>query len=139
LLKLDTIDTAPVALTVMTIALAAIVLGHVFLSSMRARRRDVAVLRVLGFSRGQTIRAVGWQACVYAFVALAIGIPLGLLAGRFAWNVYARDLGVVPEAAMPWIDLGLTVILALALTALAAAPAAWRAVRTRPAVLLRSE
>jgi ABC-type lipoprotein release transport system permease subunit len=139
LLKLDTIDTAPVALTVMTIALAAIVLGHVFLSSMRARRRDVAVLRVLGFSRGQTIRAVGWQACVYAFVALAIGIPLGLLAGRFAWNVYARDLGVVPEAAMPWIDLGLTVILALALTALAAAPAAWHAVRTRPAVLLRSE
>jgi ABC-type lipoprotein release transport system permease subunit len=139
LLDLEAIDAVPTVLTAMTVVLAAIVLAHVFLSIVRARRRDVAILRVLGFSRAQTIRTVAWQSLVYAFVAVALGVPLGVFAGRAAWRVYARDLGVVPEGTTPWRGLVVTVVLALVLTMLLALPAAWRALRTRPAVLLRSE
>jgi ABC-type antimicrobial peptide transport system permease subunit len=139
LLRLDAIDAIPTLLTLVTIALAAIVLAHVFFSIVRARRRDVAILRVLGFSRAQTRGTIGCQALIYALVAVLIGVPLGVLGGRLAWQAYARDLGVLPEAATPWAFLGLTIVIALVLTLVVAIPEAWRAVRTRPAVLLRSE
>jgi ABC-type lipoprotein release transport system permease subunit len=139
LLRLEAIDAIPTLLTLATIALAAIVLAHVFFSIVRARRRDVAILRVLGFSRVQTLRTIGCQACTYALVAVVIGVPIGLFAGRLAWLAYARDLGVIPESATPWTSLAFTVVIAVVLTLVVAIPEAWRAVRTRPAVVLHSE
>ena len=50
-------------------------------SSLRRRRRELAVLKTLGFSRRQVRATVAWQASTVAAVGLVVGIPLGLLVG----------------------------------------------------------
>jgi ABC-type lipoprotein release transport system permease subunit len=139
ILKLDAIDAVPAVVAILTIAMAVALLVHVLLTAIGARRRDLAILRVLGFTRGQTIRMVGWQAAIYVVVALTIGIPIGVVAGRFAWRLYARGLAVVPEPVTPWTTLALVALCALVAVTIVAIPATIRAVRTRPAALLRSE
>src|SRR5207249_552311 len=66
---------------------AAAMLAHVLLTSLRRRRRDLAVLRTLGFTSGQLSQTVAWQATTLALVALVLGLPLGVAAGRWAWTL----------------------------------------------------
>jgi predicted lysophospholipase L1 biosynthesis ABC-type transport system permease subunit len=77
---------------------------HAVVTPVR-RRRDLAVLKTLGFTRGQVAATISWQATTFAVVALAIGLPSGVAAGRWAWQLTADTLGVqsspvVPLAAM---------------------------------------
>jgi len=74
---------------------------------LEAVRRDVAVLKTLGFTPGDLGRAVAWQAATLAVVTLVAGIPLGLVAGRAAWHLFAGQLGVVPGVSTPAVLLAL--------------------------------
>ena len=47
------------------------------LTSMRNRRRDVAILRSFGADRGWIARAVLWQATLLTAVPVVIGVPAG--------------------------------------------------------------
>jgi hypothetical protein len=129
----------PTVLGALLALLAAGTLSHVLLTSVRRRRRDFAVLRVLGLVRAQVLAVVTWQGLTVAMIALLAGIPLGLLAGRWAWVLFAGEAGVWPGATIP----APLVLLAIPLTlALAAALAVWpgrAAVRARPAAALRAE
>jgi ABC-type lipoprotein release transport system permease subunit len=112
---------------------------HTLVTSVRRRRRDLAVLKALGFTRGQVAATVCWQATTFAVVALAVGLPLGVAAGRWAWQLTADTLGVhsspvVPLAAMAAAAAGTV----LAANLVAAVPGR-AASRLRPAVALRSE
>jgi len=118
---------------------AAAALAHTLLVSIRRRRRDLAVLKTLGFVRRQVLATVAWQATTVAAVGLVVGLPLGVAVGRFAWNVFAEDLGVVPEAVTPIGLTALVVPAALILANLIAALPGWTASRTQPAVVLRAE
>jgi ABC-type lipoprotein release transport system permease subunit len=138
-LNLEQVDSAPWLFAVLMGAMAAAVLAHAVTTTTRARRRDLAVLRALGFSRGQTMRTVGWQANIYLFGALALGTPLGVLAGVLIWREYAAGLGVVPVAVIPWSTWLVAVAVALVLVLVISLPPAWRATRLRPAVALRNE
>ena len=138
-LTLDQIESVPVLFAVIMGLMAAAVLAHVLAVSARARRRDLAVLRALGFSRGQTLRTVAWQSTIYAVGALAIGLPTGVVLGRFAWRAYAAHLGVVPEAIAPLVACAAVAITTLALAGLLAIAPALRLARTRPGVALRAE
>jgi hypothetical protein len=85
------------------------------------------------------LATVAWQATTVAAVGLLVGLPLGVAIGRFGWNVFAEDLGVVPEAVTP---IGLTLLVvpaAIILANLIAAWPGWTASRTQPAVVLRAE
>ena len=60
------------------VALGLLALGtivHLLLTAVRRRRRDFAVLRVVGLTRGQVRATVGWQAATLASAALVIGVP----------------------------------------------------------------
>ena len=46
--------------------LAVAALGHTLVSSIRRRRRDLATLKTLGFTRGQVSATVAWQATTFA-------------------------------------------------------------------------
>jgi hypothetical protein len=52
------------------------------------------VLKTLGLRRSQLLRLVSWQASALAAASLLVGLPLGLLAGRWAWLVFADSAGV---------------------------------------------
>ena len=119
--------------------LAASTLAHLLVTSVRRRRRDLAVLKTLGFVRRQVSAAVAWQATTVALVALAAGLPLGVALGRWTWTLLIDRIGLGAEPVTPWPAL-----LAAALATVLAANlvAAWpgrMAARTRPAVALRSE
>jgi hypothetical protein len=112
---------------------------HALVSSTRRRRRDLAVLKTLGFLRGQVSATVAWQATAFATAALLAGVPLGVAAGRWAWRLVATSLGVVPEPIVPPLGVLAIAIGALLVANLIAAGPGRVAGRLRPALVLRSE
>jgi len=128
----------PVAAIMLVTLAATAIVAQALVASVRRRRRDVAILKTLGFER-RTIRAiVAWHATTVAAIALLAGLPLGVAAGRFAWRLAADELGVIPEVAVPWTAL-LAVPLTIALANLVAWPSGQLAARTPPAPVLRTE
>jgi FtsX-like permease family len=112
---------------------------HALVTSVRRRRRDLATLKTLGFTRGQVSAAVAWQATTFALLAAAIGVPLGVAGGRWAWRLVASQLGVAAGPVVPPLPVLAIAVGALVVANLAAAGPGWTAARIRPAVVLRSE
>jgi hypothetical protein len=136
---LSDISGLPALLGGVLAVLAAATLAHTLISSVRRRRRDLAVLRTMGFVRRQVWLSVLWQTVTLVAVALVIGIPLGALLGRFAWNVFAEDLGVLPEAVVPVAATLLIVPATIVLANLIAAIPGRMAARAQPGLALRAE
>jgi hypothetical protein len=133
------VEALPLLIAALFTAAAAAALAHALVTSIRRRRRELAVLKTLGFTRPQVIAAVASQATTIAAIGLIVGLPLGVGVGRFAWNVFADDLGVVPEALTPIGLSALVVPATIVLANLIAALPAQTAARTRPALVLRAE
>ena len=74
-------------------------------SLVRRRRRDLALLKTLGFTRRQLSECIAWQASATVLTGLAVGIPLGVLAGRWLWDEFARQIYAVPFATIPTVSL----------------------------------
>jgi ABC-type lipoprotein release transport system permease subunit len=51
------------------------------------------VLKTLGLTWRQVQAVVAWNAIVLAAAALLIGVPLGIVAGRWAWAIFAGAAG----------------------------------------------
>jgi ABC-type lipoprotein release transport system permease subunit len=137
--NLGRVGDLPDVLAGLLALLAASTLAHLLVTSVRRRRRDLAVLKTLGFVRRQVSAAVAWQATTVALIALAAGLPLGVALGRWTWTLLIDRIGLGAEPVTPWPAL-----LAAALATVLAANlvAAWpgrMAARTPPAVALRSE
>jgi ABC-type lipoprotein release transport system permease subunit len=133
------VSNMPYVLAAIVGILAAGTLAHGLVTAVRRRRRDLAVLKTLGLDPGQVRQAVSWQATVTALVSLIVGIPMGVVVGRWMWMVFANEAGVVPEPVAPLGALGITVLAAIALANVIAAGPARSAARTQPALILRSE
>jgi ABC-type antimicrobial peptide transport system permease subunit len=129
----------PVLLAGLLAALAAATVGHTLVTSIRRRRRDLALLKTMGFRRGQVSATVAWQATTFAAVAAIVGLPVGLALGRALWLALADQLGIVPEVSTPALALLLAVPATILLANLIAVVPGWLAGRVRPAVALRSE
>jgi hypothetical protein len=133
------VDNLPVLMAALVAAMATAMLAHVLVTSIRRRRRDLAVLKTLGFTRGQVSSTVAWQATAVVALALTIGLPVGVAAGRWLWTLFATRIYALPEPVVP-LQAILVLIPATVLVAnLVAAVPAWMAARTRPATVLRSE
>ena len=134
---------AGVALTAAAGAVLALLavgtLAHVLLTGVRRRRRDLAVLKTLGLTRALLLRVVSWQASALAAAALVVGLPLGILVGRWSWNLFAGAAGVAPDAEVPVLLVLVAIPAVLVLANLIAAGPGWAAARLRPALVLRSE
>ena len=134
------VDNVPLILALVLAGLGAGILSHATITSLRRRRREVGVLKALGFVRPQVAVAVGCEATTLAALSVLIGIPLGVLVGRWGWTTFADQLGVVaePVVPIPWgvmaVALG-ALVLALVVAALPGRSAA----RTDAALALRSE
>ena len=129
----------PLALALALAAGAVLSLAVALLASVRQRRRQLALLKALGLTRRQVRSVIAWQASTILLVAAAVGVPLGVAAGHWAWASFAASLGVVPVTVVPGLALLAGVIALLAAGNLLAAVPASVAARTRPAALLRAE
>jgi ABC-type lipoprotein release transport system permease subunit len=132
------IDGTPAVLAGILAVLGGGVLAQFILSSARRRRRDFAVLKVLGMARSQLRAAAFWQVCVVTGIALAAGLPLGVAAGRWAWRLFTGQVGLPADAVTPLPVLWMIPV-TLALAALIALPPARSVARVPAAATLRSE
>jgi hypothetical protein len=82
---------------------------------------------------------VAWEASALAAAALLVGLPLGIIAGRWAWAIFAGSAGVTGVADVPLPLVLLAIPVTLALANLIAAGPGWDAARVRAASVLRTE
>jgi hypothetical protein len=131
--------SVPLAIGAALAALGTLGLGVAGWSSVNARRRDLAILRALGFTRGQVRSTVRTQSMATAVVAVAIGVALGTVAGRLAWEAFTRELGVLPNTTSAWPTVGGVMVGAVVVSIVVAQLPARRAANAPPAVGLRVE
>ncbi len=114
-------------------------LGLTLASSVRRRRRDLALLKTLGFTRRQLTAAIAWQASVTAGIGAILGIPLGVVVGRELWTLFARSINAVPDPTVPVVSVALVGVGSLVFANLVAALPGRSAAQTSPALVLRAE
>lgn len=131
--------TLPKWLAAFVAALGLASLLHTLVTTLRRRRRSLATLRGMGFTKRQTVGSVVWQAVSLGVAGVVVGIPLGLIVGRAAWWAVTDPIGVVTDATRPWLGMVVVGAGALAGAVVLAAPLALASFRRTPAAALRSE
>jgi hypothetical protein len=132
------IDATPEILAGVLAVLGLTVLAQFLLASARRRRRDFALLKVLGMFRRDLSAVAFWQVATVTAVALVVGVPLGIAGGRWAWQLFANQAGLPPDAITPLPVLWM-IPATLAVAALVALPPARSVARVPAAATLRSE
>jgi ABC-type dipeptide/oligopeptide/nickel transport system permease subunit len=79
------------------------------------------------------------MALTLAAVALAAGVPIGLLSGRQAWLFFVGQLGIAPVTTIPPLPFAILTTAGLALAVAVAAVPGVSASRARTADVLRAE
>ncbi len=114
-------------------------LALTLLASVRRRRRDLALLKALGFTHRQVAGAVAWQSNITVVIGIALGLPLGVIAGRLLWTAFAHEINAVPSPAVPVVTIVLVGVGALLLANVVAAVPSFIAARTSTTRYLRAE
>lgn len=100
-------------LALLLVAVAIGMMWHALVVSVAGRRRDIAILKAVGFTPCEVSASVAWQASTMLCSALAVGLLPGILAGRGAWATIATALGVPAGATIPVGALALGIPVAL--------------------------
>jgi putative ABC transport system permease protein len=111
-------------------------LGVVMIRAVRERRRQVGMLRAMGFSAAVVRRAFLLEASFVAVQGIVIGIGLGLVT---AWRVTNSDAFGSQELAfsVPWLHVAVILVVPLVASLLATVSPAAQAARVTPAAALR--
>jgi hypothetical protein len=68
-----------------------------------------------------------------------VGVPLGIIIGRFLWDLFAREINAVPAPTVPALSVMLIIIGGLVLANVVAAIPGRIAARTPTSLMLRAE
>ena len=133
------VGSTPVILAVGLAVGAILALGLTLASSVRRRRRDLAMLKTLGFTRRQLAAVVACQSTTTALVGVVVGIPLGIVIGRELWTLFARSINAVPDPTVPVLSVLIVGVGTLVFANLVAALPGRSAAHTPAALVLRAE
>ena len=133
------VGSTPSWLAAILAAGAVSALGLTLVASVRRRRRELALLKTLGFTRMQLAATVTWQSSVSAGVGVLFGMPLGIALGRWLWTLFARGISAVPDPTVPVVPMVLIAVGGLVFANLVAAVPGRIAASTPTALALRSE
>ena len=112
-------------------------LGVVLVRAVRERRRQVGMLRAMGFPSTAVRRAFLLEAAFVAVQGIVIGMALGLVTA-YQVIVNSNTFGDTQlNFTMPWVGLAVVAIVPLIASLFAAVAPAARAAAVRPAVALR--
>jgi ABC-type lipoprotein release transport system permease subunit len=136
---LRNVRTLPQALAIFLALLGIAALGHALITTVRRRRHDLAVLRAIGLRPRQSAALIFWQAMTVAIIALAIGIPLGIIFGRLSWRWVANSTPLLYVPPLAALAILIAIPAAIVLANVLAAYPARRAAGVRPAEVLRTE
>ena len=128
----------PLIFGAMLAVFGAATLLHLLVVSVSRRRREVGLLKVVGFVNHQVASTVAWQATTLAVVGIVVGVPVGIVVGQAVWREFANNLGAVPVSVVPvWLICLLIAGVLLGANLIAVAPA-MVATRSKPRELLRT-
>jgi hypothetical protein len=133
------VDFLPYVLAGLLVVLAVGAMALTLIASVRRHRRDLAILKTIGFVRGQIFATVAWQATALAAGALVVGLPCGVALGRWTWDLVAGGVGSVSPPIVPLTSLLAVAAATLLVANLLAGGPGWAAGRVPPAEVLRSE
>ncbi len=136
--NLGQLGRLPEVLTAFLAVIGVAAVANALWVSARRRRRDLAVLRVLGHTPAEAGVVVVVMAVVATALGAAIGLPVGVALGRTLWRLVAESSAVQGDALVTAaVVLGVPTG-ALVVALVVAGPAAWLAGHRRPAGALRS-
>lgn len=128
----------PLLFGAMLAIFGAATLIHLLVVSVSRRRREVGLLKSIGFVRSQVAAAVTWQATTLAVIGTVIGVPVGIVVGKETWSAFANNLGFVPVTVVPVALTAIVVAGVLVVANLIALAPAVAATTSRPADLMRT-
>ncbi|MEV0228918.1 FtsX-like permease family protein [Nonomuraea sp. NPDC050786] len=118
------------AFGILSLLMSVLIVGIIVSGAVSSQTRRIGILKALGFTPGQVVRAYVGQALIPAVIGTALGLVagnlLGILALRDAETVYGTGTLTIPA----WVDAAVAAG-ALALVAAAARALALRAGRLR--------
>ncbi len=119
--------------------LAAATFVHTLVTLLARRRRDLAVLAALGMRRGER-RSVGVVTAVLLVAGGAlIGVPGGLVLGRWFWQQVATRISIASDPRTSWGALALGPLTAVVVALVVAVFVSRRNTRGSAAALIRVE
>ncbi len=105
----------------LSLAMAAFIILNTLRMNFGERRRDMALLRVLGATRGQLVALHVAEGACMGMVGSLLGVVLGIFVGRGLSEVMQRLMGAEIEApTLSYLALAICLVLGPALAALAA-------------------
>lgn len=113
---------------------AGLVIGNTFAILLAQRRRQIALLRCVGASRGQVRRQLLAEAGAVGAAGAVLGVATGIAVGAVAAALTGLDSGGV---VVPAIPVAVAALIGIAVTLLAATTPLARALRVPPLVALR--
>lgn len=131
----NTALTVVLALLAISVIIALIGVANTLSLSVIERRRESAMLRALGLTRGQLRGMLAIEGVMIAAAGALIGIVAGLAYGWFGSAILLGNMVDVPLV-VPWQDIGMVAIVAVAAGLLASVLPARSAARTPPAAAL---
>jgi ABC-type lipoprotein release transport system permease subunit len=139
IINYGSLGSTPVVLGAALALGAVVAMGLTLITSVRRRRRELALLKILGFTRRQVAAAISWQSSVATAIGTAVGVPLGIVLGRYLWDLFAHEIYAVPSPDVPIWSVLFVIAGALVLANVVAAIPGRVAARTPTALLLRAE
>jgi putative ABC transport system permease protein len=137
--NLGLLSSQPVLLALLVTLLASAALVHALVTSVRRGRRQIGVLKTLGFTGRQVAASVAWHASALAVAALVIGVPVGVIASRLVWSWIVDSIGLASAPVVPIGAVAVVTLVVLAVANLAAVGPGLTAARTSSAHALHSE
>jgi ABC-type lipoprotein release transport system permease subunit len=133
------LSSLPYVLAGLLVVLALGALVVILVGSVRRHRRDLAVLMTMGCVGRQIVGTTEWQATALAVAALVVGVPAGLLLGRWAWQLVAHSVGSVSPVVVPGVAMLMVVAATVVVAGGLAFGPGWAAARAEPVDALRTE
>ncbi|MET0903272.1 MAG: FtsX-like permease family protein [Acidimicrobiales bacterium] len=137
--NLEQLGRLPAGVAAIVGSIAVLALANALVVAVRRRRRDLAVIRALGFTRRQTAVTVVVMALAIVAIGVVIGMPVGMAVGATVWRATASDAFVLSDAYFRWELLLLPVLGAVVIALVAATIPARQAAAQSSAEGLRAE
>jgi len=137
--NVEQLSRLPIVLAAFFALIAVVALTNAVATALVRRRRDIAVLRAIGFTPRQSGRVLLSMVSTTALVGVIGGVPLGLVIGNRLWQAVAEGMNVAPSSVTPIVVVAVAVIGALVVANLVGAVPAALAARRAAAVDLRAE
>ena len=137
--RLRAVDGLPRALAAVLGIIAVLAVTHAAAVTVRRRRRDLAMLRVLGLYGRQLRHIVTVQVAVLALGGAVVGVVLGVALGRVLWGAVADSVPLPVVIAFPVAAIVAVPLAIAALAQLGASLSRRSAGRLRAGIALRAE